>query len=746
MAKKKRSRPKKRAQPALQPGPKMPSSRPEPGRKDLKTESTAPRSGHRLPLILGFAAIAVIVLVFALLVLRPSGPLLVGDAPQNVLLITLDTTRADRLGCYGYAKGQTPNLDSLAQNGVRFAKAYAPVPLTLPSHSSIMTGTYPLSHAVRNNGSYALSPEKLTLAKVLAAQGFKTAAFVSSFSLDSRFGLGPGFDIYDDNFGEGSPAERTAGEVNSVFSAWFDKLKDERFFCWVHFFDPHLPYSPPPPYRAEFADRPYDGEIAYVDSVIGEVIAKIKARNLLGRTLVVVAGDHGEAFGEKGEAGHGVFLYEMALKVPLIFYAENRLPAEKVVPARVRLIDIMPTILNILNLPKPESVQGVSLIPYIQGKTKADLDSYIETYYPKENYGWAPLFGMMSRDWKYIRAPKEELYNLKTDPNEANNIFLAEPKKAADLKAGLDTLVKDNLIGGSSGRRTLTAAERDKLRSLGYVDYSDKTAQGEIADPKDKLDELKMVQDAEKFEFEGDFQAAAELHEKMLALRPNVASGYDNLSFDQARMRQFEAAIQTLKQGLEKIPHSEILLSRLGHTYLVSGRMNEALAAMGEILKINPGHIDALTSSAMLLGNMGKREEAGTYFERALAVAPRNKFLLTSYANYLAANEKIPEAIEIYSRLKQDFPRDYKLSQLLGITYGLSQDFDKAIENLKEANSIKATAASYFYLAISFREKGDIAEAVRSLGLYLEDPKGEPEPRIKRARADMERMKKLLNK
>jgi len=547
----------------------MQASRPEHNRKDLKTEIAAPNSGNRLPLILGLAAIAAIALVLLFWELRPSGTRVVGDNKLNVLFITVDTTRADRLGYYGYTKGRTPNLDSLAQNGVRFANAYAPASLTLPSHCSIMTGAYPLSHAVRNNGSYTLSPDKLTLAKFLAAKGLKTAAFVASFSLDSRFGLGSGFDLYVDNFGEGSPAERTAEEVYSVFSAWFDKLKDERFFCWVHFFDPHLPYSPPPPYRGKFADRLYDGEIAYMDFVIGEVIAEIKARNLLGRTLVVVAGDHGEAFGEKREAGHGVFLYEMALKVPLIFYAENRLPVKKVVPARVRLIDVMPTILNILNLPMPESVQGISLVPYIQGKKKNDLDSYIETYYPKENYGWVPLLGLISRGWKYIRAPKEELYDLKTDPNETKNIFLAEPKKVADLKDSLDTLVKESLGQGSPGQRTLTAEERDKLRSLGYVGYSDKTAQGEIPDPKDKLDELKMIQDAEKFEFEGNFQAAAELNEKMLARRPNVASSYDNLSFDQARMKKFDAAIQTLKRGLEKIPRSEILLARLGHAYLV---------------------------------------------------------------------------------------------------------------------------------------------------------------------------------
>jgi tetratricopeptide (TPR) repeat protein len=292
----------------------------------------------------------------------------------------------------------------------------------------------------------------------------------------------------------------------------------------------------------------------------------------------------------------------------------------------------------------------------------------------------------------------------------------------------------------------LTADEQERFRSLGYVNYSDNTPVVEAPDPKDKLDELKMIRDAEEFEFEGNFQAAADLHQKMLSLRPRVAASYDNLALAQARTNNFDAAIQTLKQGLEKILHSEILLSRLGHTYLVAGRTDEALTAMAEVLKINPQHIDALAASALALGNMGKKEEAREYFERALAVDPGNKFVLTSYANFLAVDGKIPEAVEIFTRLTQDFPQDDKPFQLLGITYGMIGDYDKAIENLKKAASIKPSPSSYYYLAISLKEKGDFAEAVRYLELYLEDPKGETGPRIKKAQATLEHLKKLLNK
>jgi len=747
MSKKKRSRSKKKKQQAQKPALKQEAGRPDESRPDLKAQVPARKSRKKLRLILPAAAL--VIAAAALFVLFRSTKIQVTrDAKLNVLLITLDTTRADRLGCYGAAAAKTPNLDALAKNGVRFANAYAQVPLTLPSHASIMTGLYPAAHNVHNNGAYALSPDKLALAKILKGRGFKTAAFVSSFSVDSRFGLDQGFDVYDDNFQEGLPfkalnSERKAEQVFAAFSPWFDKLKDEQFFCWLHFFDPHLPYNPPSPYREQFADRLYDGEVAYMDYVIGLVMRKLMAKNLLGRTLVVVAGDHGEAFGEKGEAGHGVFLYDMVLRVPLIFYAENHLPAQKVVPARVRLIDVMPTILDLLDLPKPDSVQGTSLVPFIRHKKNEDLDSYLETVYPKENFGWAPLVGLIAEKRKYIRAPQEELYDLEADPNESKNVFSADPKTASELKARLEAFVKTIAVPEAAGKRTLTAEEQARLRSLGYVDYSDKTAGAETADPKDKLGELKMVQDAEKFEFEGNFQAAAELHEKMLALRPAAPSSYVNLALAQARLKKFDEAVLTLKKGIEKNPGSEILLSRLGYTYLVTGRSQEALAVMAEVLKINPRSIDALTATSVILDEMGKKEEARSIFERALAIEPENKFLRISYGQSLAASGRAAEAIDIYTRLVQDYPADPMPYQLLGIAHAMLKDYDKAIENLKQVTYLKPMPPAYYYLAMSYKEKGDIAEAIHYLELYLEDTTGEKESRIKSAQAGLEYLRKL---
>ena len=751
--KKKRSPRKNRGGAGTRPAPS--AGRPPAGASGaVKSAAPAdkPESGARRKALPALLALAVIVAGAGLyLLLRPAPVPITRDGKLNVLLITLDTTRADHIGAYGYAKAKTPNLDLIARSGVRFANAYAQVPLTLPSHSSIMTGTYPLTHGVHNNGSYVLPPGAVTLAKVLKDHGLKTAAFVASFSVDSRFGLDQGFDVYDDNFQEGTPfkavnAERKAEQVLSVFAPWFDKIKDDQFFCWLHFFDPHLPYSPPSPYREQFADNLYDGEICYMDFIIGQVMRKLLDRNLLGRTLIVVAGDHGEGFGEKGESGHGIFLYDNVLRVPLMLYAENHLPALKVVESRVRLIDIMPTVLDLMNIPKPDPVQGRSLLPYVQRKEKADLDSYIETVYPKENFGWAPLVGFISGVWKYIRAPHEELYDLKADPGEEKNAIAAAVRPAAELKKKLDDTIRASVVPGVSAKQVLTSEEQARLRSLGYVDYSDPTARGAAADPKDKLAELKVIQDAERLEFEGDFKSAAALHEQMLALRPGAASSYIGLALVRARLKDFDGAVAVLKEGVEKIPDSEILRTRLGYTYLVMGRIPDALATMGRVLAANPRSIDALTAVAVILDGTGRKDDAREYFQRGLAVEPENKFLRLGLAQNLAAAGRMSEAIELFIKLTQDFPLDGQAWQLLGISYAMMRDFDKAIDNLKQVLYIKPTPIAYFYLAMSYKEKGDAAEAVKYLERYLDDPKDEPPQRVANARAGLEAMRKVIGR
>jgi arylsulfatase A-like enzyme/Flp pilus assembly protein TadD len=745
---KKKHRRKKRPQPSPAAAQLEKRSVADVGKAPKRVSSGRPRSAKSW-LVLSAGAVVIGVGLVYLAFFKDRTP--VKREPQaNVLLITLDTTRADRLGCYGYEKARTPNLDSLAKNGVLFENVYCPVPLTLPSHCSILAGTYPFSHRVHNNGFYELGPEQFTLAEALKNRGMSTAAFVASFSVDSRFGLGQGFDLYDDTFQAELPfkplnSERKAEDVAAAFLAWLEAgHAAEQFFSWVHFFDPHLPYQPPSPYREEFAASLYDGEIAYMDEWVGKIIDGLKQKNLLGRTVIILAGDHGEAFGEKVETGHGVFLYEGTMRVPLIFYAENHLPPGRVVRSRVRLIDVMPSIIDLLGLPVPESCQGTSLIPYIEGRRKADLESYIETFYPRENFGWSELVGLVRGDWKYIRAPKPELYNLSADPGEDNNVFASAAKVASEMSARLDELVRRGAGIASAGGRKLTTAEEERLRSLGYTSYAG--AKSDYPDPKDKLNLLKSIQQAEAYDFEGRYAEAEVFYKELITLIPDSPASYVNLALSQARQKKFDETILTLKRGIERIPGSEILLVRLGHTYLVTGRLQEAFDTMTEVLEINPENVDALTVSAGVLHTLGKKEDARNYYEKAIAVEPESKYLRASLAFNLASSGRVDEAIELYKKLTQEFPGDAVLHQYLGIAYGFQGSYAAAVESLKEAIYIRPNPTAYFNLAVAFRQMGDIPEAVRYLRMYLENPEGESEQSIRAARAELERLETGLKK
>lgn len=711
---------------------------PEPGRP------SAPRI-RPLPAVGAAVLLAAAAAWFFLLRPRPDG--IPRDSRLNVVLITLDTTRADRLGCYGYAGAVTPNLDALARNGVRFERAYAPVPLTLPSHASIMTGLNPYAHGVHNNGTYALPPGTPTLAGLLKARGYRTAAFTASFSVDSRFGLDQGFDVYDDDIQPGTPfksanGERRAEQVLQAFEPWFEQAAagPDPFLAWVHFFDPHLPYSPPSPIREEFAGRLYDGEVAYMDAIVGQVMRRLKAKGLLERTVVVAAGDHGESFGEKGESGHGVFLYEPAVHVPLIILAEGRLPAGTVVPARVRLIDILPTVLDMLGAPAPASVHGVSLIPYIQGRKKADLDVYLETFYPRENFGWAALTGLVSGPWKYIEAPRRELYNLSDDPGETANLA-GKDRAVEELRAKLRTTLEKGTV---SSRRTPSESDKARLRSLGYVDYSDPSGKAGNADPKDKLDELKMVQDAEAAEYEGRLAEAAALYEKMIGLRPDAASSYVGLALARARLQDFPAAVSVLRRGLDRIPDSELLMTRLGFTYLVMNRAADAAEVMADILKINPRSMDALTGMAVALESLDRKPEATGYLEKALEVEPESKFVRLAYAGNLSSSGRMADAVKVYDGLVRDYPEDVEVHRALGAAYGRAREFDKAIEAFRRLISIAPDPDAWYALAVSFREKGDSAEAIKHFERFLDDPGPSPPAKVQSARAELAKLRAAI--
>jgi choline-sulfatase len=381
---------------------------------------------------------------------EPGGAAAGDGARPNLLLVTLDTVRADHLGCYGYALAETPTLDALAREGVRFAHASSPVPLTLPAHASILTGLLPPRHGVRNNGGGALPAGTATLATRLAAAGYRTAAFVAAFVLDHRFGLQPGFAVYDDevnrdpNAGWVLEAARPANQVVDRALAWLGRGDSRPFFLWVHLYDAHAPYNPPSPQRERHPGRPYDGAIAFDDAQLGRLLAEIDRRGWHGRTLVAVAADHGESLGEHGEATHGLLLYEPALAVPMLLRGPGLAP--RVVSTPVSLIDLAPTLSGMLRLPPPAAspavpaaVDGRDLAAALRaGREPPAADLYAETRYP-EVFGWSPLSALRRRDVKYIAAPggrRPELYDLASDPRETVDLAAAASPAAAPARGG----------------------------------------------------------------------------------------------------------------------------------------------------------------------------------------------------------------------------------------------------------------------------------------------------------------------
>ena len=726
---------------------RLPPQKPAPAASGAKS----PRS-RRWPVLLGLGLVLILAVAAVLLVgpgrtwLRPAAAV-----PRNVLLITLDTTRADHLGCYGNAQAETPNLDGLAREGIRFTRVYAPAPLTLPSHTSILTGLYPARHDVRNNG-HELAAKWPTLATILKSQGFATAAFVSSFSVDSRFGLGRGFDVYDDTFDvqaplKGANAERRAEATFARFSRWLERGVSGRFFAWVHYYDPHLPYDPPSPYREQFAGRPYDGEIAYMDHFVGAVLEALKGKGLLDQTLVVVAGDHGEGFGDKVETGHGIFLYDETLRIPLIFRDPAVFPRPSSVESEVRLIDVAPTILEAIGLKAEASaMDGQSLVPWIKGKTRADLTSLVESFYPRENFGWSELVGLVAGPWKYIQAPRPELYDLASDPGEKRNLAASSSDKAGELRAQLEQeLLRLSPSPGAAAGQAVSPDARDRLRSLGYVNFAPAKAGGAAAaDPKDKIGLLRLIQDAQAAQAQGRPADAEQGFRRVIEAIPDSPESYVDMALAQAQQGRFAAALGTLREGLVRLPDSEALLVRLGHTYLVGGRPREALETMEQVLVRDPQSVDALTVAAGILDATGRKADARPYYERALAVEPESRHLRMSYAANLASTGSLKEAVAVYEKLITDFPEEQGFYQFAGIAHSYLGEYDRAIELLRQAVAIRPTPTGFFNLAVAYEKRGDLKEAAEALRMYLRNAQGESVENVRKAQAELENLEKKI--
>ena len=540
-----------------------------------------------------------------------------GSAPSpsrlNLLLVTIDTLRADRLGCYGYSQIETPNLDRIARQGALFENAVASAPLTAPSHASMMTGVYPTVHKVRNTGGFVLSPSEAKLAKILQDQGWDTAAFVGSSVLKGRFGFNQGFAVYDDEMPtskSGSAVaepERRAGEVVDRAVKWLDAQSGKPFFLWVHVYDPHIPYDPPDPFREKYKDRPYDGEIAYTDQQLGRLFDTVARKSRPENTLIAVLSDHGESFSEHGEYTHGVFLYDTTLRIPFLM-AGAGIPAGLRVKQQARTIDLLPTVMELMGGKAPVGIQGTSLAPAFRGKEVPTAYAYAETLFPKLNMGWAELRAMRTTRWKYIRAPKPELYDLAQDPAETTNVIASHAAEAQELEAQLKAV--------SGGAEKVAAAPMDshtmqQLRSLGYLGGS--TPQGaeltgKGTDPKDRVEVLRLLHLA--VHSGAPLPQRVSMLKKAIAEDPTNPTLYSNLGNLYAEAGRPAEAMGLYQDALHKGVSAAWLFSRMGSLYLRQGNKADAIASLEAAARLNPSDYESLENLAVAYRAAGRIDDS----------------------------------------------------------------------------------------------------------------------------------------
>lgn len=532
-----------------------------------------------------------------------SGPSLEG---ADVVLVTIDTLRADSVGFAGNRRVETPVLDRMAAGGRVFDDAHAHNVVTLPSHSNILTGLYPYQHGVRENSGFVLADSVPTLATLLKEAGYATGAFVAAYPLDARFGLSRGFDVYDDSFPRGSSAaefvvaERRGDQVVAPALAWWAAQKGRRRFLWVHLYDPHAGYEPPEPFASRYRESPYLGEVAATDSFLAPLLSPF-LDGQEAKALVVVTSDHGEGLGEHGELTHGLFAYEPTLKVPLVVWAPGIEPGRDSRPARH--IDIAPTVLASLGLEVPAAMPGKSLLaPAVPGEA-----SYFEALSTNLNRGWAPLRGMLRDRKKRIDLPLPELYDLASDPQEERNLFGEDRRTARVLR---DALPEDSAWPPPRG--AVSPEEEARLRSLGYFggSASAKAVYTAEDDPKSLIGLDRKLHEVIDLYSRKRYAEAADLAREVVVARPSMTEGYEHLALALRQLERHGEAIEVLRSALSQKADRESLRRQLGLSLAEAGRAREAVEILGPLAAGGSADAETLNAYAIALTDDGRPEQA----------------------------------------------------------------------------------------------------------------------------------------
>ena len=698
-----------------------------------------------------------------------------GSAPStapSLLLITIDTLRADRLGCYGYAQAQTPAIDRLAREGTRFENASAAAPLTLPSHATLLTGLYPPAHGVRDNGAYRLPADIPTLATVLSGRGFRTAAFVGAYVLAARFGLERGFELYNDRFGPPrgprglSFIERRAAEVVEPAIGWLRQIpKAQRFFAWVHLYDPHAPRDPPPPYAGRSAD-PYDGEIAYADAQVGRLLESLRALGREADTLVVLTADHGEGMGEHREMTHGLFVYASTIRVPLILRLPGQVEAGSVREELVGAADLMPTVLELIGLTPPGDLHGRSLARGGAGAPRHSV--YAETLFPHLNFRWSALASLRSGRYKLIRAPRSELYDLAADPGETRNLYGAEPAIAARLERELERYlgaadVRDAELVQIDGE---TAA---KLRALGYAAGAPLLGASEDSpwagpDPKQMIAVWETYQRAlnllradnypegqrllrevvqqdpdnilARISYAGclyrdaDYAAAADQYRAALALGGNPAIVRAHLGRALRKQGELDAARLELRAALELDPTFAPIQVDLGYLALGARDLAAAQRSFERALELDPLDPEPQVGLGRIHLLRGDDTAAEQAYREALELDPRSLEARVQLGNLRLKQRRIAEARALFDQALSDRPDSVEALLGLGNALAFQGDLTAALAKFEAAvEQAPQSAAGWSALGFARLQLGQNAAAREALQRSLALDPNQPQIR-----------------
>jgi arylsulfatase A-like enzyme/Tfp pilus assembly protein PilF len=696
-----------------------------------------------------------------------------GREGRNVVLISIDTLRADRLGSYGYSGAATPRMDDLAARGVRFEQASTVTPLTLPAHTSLLTGTFPAFHGVRDNGGFYVEDGADTLAEALASRGYRTGAFVASFVLDSRWGLDQGFETYHDDFdlseattGAMDDVQRRGEDVVDRALDWVERARDGPFFAWLHLYDPHTPYDAPEPFRSRFPETvsgAYDAEIAYIDHQVGRVLDFLRGKGLERTTLVAVVSDHGESLGEHGEQTHGFFLYESTLRVPLIL-AGPGVPRE-VVTDPVRIVDLMPTFLELLGFEAPDAVQGESLAAAMRGEP-FDAPVYAETFYPRYHYGWSELQSFRRGEHKLVAAPRREVYDLASDPIERADLVSVRAGLASSLEEGLDRFLEaTKSLRGERDPAPMDPAVEERLHALGYLGAGRTGRRGDsteaLADPKDRIGLYNRLKAASTDYRYARFADALAKLDAVVAEDDAVVEAHSLRGNSLLKLGRLEEAVDAFRRALEVESAHEGAAFNLALTYKELGRFGDAQTGFERLLELDPrsgkarwhladllmvrkehGAAEAMLRTALegdvdrpafllKLGEchleQGELEEAERSLREAIDLRPKIPRAWYDLGLVLAARNDLAGARSAFERELESQPRDGPASFELGKLLLREKKPTEAVARLRVAVEVdERFAAGHLYLAKALLEAGELESAKRSAhhGLRLDPDPG----------------------